>query len=239
MQSFTRASAAFVLVVIALARVVSAAPITVTNHSFESGAFVGDANNTMVLPVGSTTITGWTVVNDQLAWIISPNPWGLSAEDGNAFLDLTAYPTGAPFGGVQQSLATTIGNSYEVSYYLGSYTARWGGPPSIQASAAGTSQTCTNPNVTTSSTWTLCTMDFVANSANTILSFVGTAGYQYIGLDNVSVNDLGPTPTTTGAPTTTGGVPEPASLLLVGGGLALVALRRRAIAGARATSTPD
>ena len=76
-----------------------------TNASFENGSFVNQGNATMVLTVGSTSITGWTVVADQLAWIDVGNPWGLSAQEGNRFLDLTAYPTGAPFGGVSQSIA--------------------------------------------------------------------------------------------------------------------------------------
>src|SRR6185312_4014349 len=81
---------------ISVAATTSAAPVMVANNSFELGTFVDDGNGTMVLPLGSTTITGWTVSNDQLAWITNPNPWGLSAVDGNRFLDLTAYPTGAP-----------------------------------------------------------------------------------------------------------------------------------------------
>jgi len=56
-----------------------------TNGSFELGAFVNQGNETMVLNVGSTTITGWAVVTDQLAWIDTGNPWGLSAQDGNRF----------------------------------------------------------------------------------------------------------------------------------------------------------
>jgi hypothetical protein len=84
--------------------------IPVANFSFEDGDFVDDGNGTMVLPVGSTAITGWMVAADELAWIISPNPWGLSAQDGNRFLDLTAYPAGAPFGGMQQVLSTIVGH---------------------------------------------------------------------------------------------------------------------------------
>src|SRR5215470_919203 len=90
-----------------------------TNGSFELGAFVNQGNATMVLNVGSTSITGWTVVTDQLAWIDTGNPFGLSAQDGNRFLDFTAYPAGAPFGGISQSLATIPGQQYELSFDLG------------------------------------------------------------------------------------------------------------------------
>ena len=116
----------------------------ITNGSFELGTFVNDGNQTMILPLGSTTITGWTVVADQIAWINAGNPWGLSAQDGNKFLDFTAYPTGAPFGGVSQNITTIAGHQYVLSFYFGSYTARWGGPPmSILASAGPASQTFT------------------------------------------------------------------------------------------------
>lgn len=185
--------------------------IPVSNFSFEDGTFVNDGNGTNVLPVGSTSITGWTVTVDQLAWITSPNPWGLSAQDGNRFLDLTAYPAGAPFGGVTQTLATAVGQSYVVNYYLGSYTSRWGGPPvSIEASAGGTTSTCTVSTTSTASTWTLCSMTFTASSTSTALTFRGTAGYQYIGLDNVSVD----------------AIPEPALMALLGSGIIALVSRR-------------
>jgi hypothetical protein len=192
--------------------------IPITNPSFELGTFVNDGTGTMVLPVSSTQITGWTVVNDQLAWIISPNSWGLSAHEGNRFLDLTAYPTGAPFGGVRQTLTTNVGETYELSYYLGTYTQRWGGPPvSITASAGNTTQQCTVATTSTASTWTECSMTFTALAASTDLTLFGSQGFQYIGLDNVSVESLGATTA----------VPEPASLGLLGAGFAALAARRR------------
>lgn len=190
--------------------------IPITNPSFELGTFVNDGTGTMILPVTSTQITGWTVVNDQLAWIISPNSWGLSAQEGNRFLDLTAYPTGAPFGGVKQTLTTNVGDLYQLSYYLGSYTARWGGPPvSIVASAGNATETCTISTTSTVSTWTLCSMTFTALTTNTDLTLMGSQGFQYIGLDNVSVEAIGTS------------VPEPNSLILLGFGLVGLARRFR------------
>ena len=221
MRSPMRISATIVLAMVTFAGSATAAPIAITNNSFETGSFVNDGNGTMVLPVGSTAITGWTVTADQLAWITMPNPWGLAPQDGTRFLDLTAYPAGAPFGGISQTLSTTIGNAYQLSYYLGTYTAAWGGPPvSILASAGGASQTCTVGTTSAQSTWTPCTMNFVAAGASTLLSFLGTQGFQYIGLDNVVVDDLGPS---TGPPPS---VPEPALLALLGLGAFRVSVRR-------------
>jgi hypothetical protein len=190
-----------------------------TNASFELGAFSGDANETMVLPVASSTITGWTVVNDQMAWITAGNPWGLSAQDGDFFLDLTAYPTGAPFGGVAQDIPTVPGQQYSLSFYLGSYTQRWGGPPvSISVSAGGTSETFTVSTTSDESTWTPFSTAFTALSPNTTISLTGSAGVQYIGLDNVSVEPIG-----------TQAIPEPATYVLICSGLVVFATFRRRV----------
>jgi Protein of unknown function (DUF642)/PEP-CTERM motif len=192
----------------------------ITNPSFELGGFVDQGGATMVLPVGSTAITGWTVSTDQLAWIDAVNPWGLSAQDGTRFLDLTAYPAGAPFGGVSQTIATVAGEQYELSAYVGSYTSRWGGPPvQITASAGGTSQSFAITTTSTSSTWTPFNMLFTASGPTTTVSLTGTAGFQYIGLDNVSVEGLGG-----GDP---GAVPEPGTYALMTTGLLAAAVLRR------------
>ena len=189
----------------------------ITNGSFELGGFVNQGGATMILIPGSTSITDWTVVGDQLAWIDSGNPWGLSAQDGNRFLDLTAYPAGAPFGGVSQNIATTAGQQYELSFYLGTYTQRWGGPPvSILASGGNTSQNFTVSTTSTSSTWTPFSMIFTATSANTAVTLNGSAGFQYIGLDNVSVEQVGGSP-----------IPEPGTYALLTTGLALFAVAAR------------
>lgn len=195
----------------------SAQAVPIVNPSLELGTFVNDGNGTMVLPVGSTAITGWTVVFDQLAWIISPNPWGLAAQEGSRFLDLTAYPAGAPFGGIAQTFATVSGEEYDLSFSLGTYTARWGGPPvSILATAGDLSETCTVSTPSTASTWTLCAMTFTATAPTTTLTLRGTAGFQYIGLDNVAV---------TGRDLTA--VPEPATVVLLGSGLLAAVTRAR------------
>jgi hypothetical protein len=183
-----------------------------TNASFESGTFVDDGNKTVTFTASSTSITDWTTVGSHVSWIDTGNPWGLSAQDGDRFLDLTGYTAGAPFGGVSQTVPTTIGQQYDLSFYLGSYTQRWGGPPvSILAMVDGTSQIFTVTTTSAVSTWTPFTLHFTATSASTTVTLMGAAGANYIGLDNVSLD-----------PASGSAVPEPKSYVLAAIGIGIL-----------------
>lgn len=198
------------LLICTLACFVPAQANLITNGSFELGTFVDDGNGTDSFNAGPTTITDWAAVGRQVSWIRSPNPWGLSAEDGTQFLDLTGYQTGAPFGGVTQTIPTIMGQTYSLSFFLGSYTQRWGGPPvSILASAGSTNQTFTVSTTSTASTWTPFSLVFTASSTTTPITLTGAAGVEYIGLDNVAVDAVS-------------AVPEPDSGTLIVLGLGLV-----------------
>jgi len=212
-----------ILRLLALLAPLAAAPAhanLLVNGSFESGAFVNQGNDTMSLNAGSTVISGWTVVTDTTAWIGPSNPFGLHANDGSFFLDLTNYETGAPFAGVSQVVATIPGAVYSLSFDLGSSTF-WGRPDSLTASAAGTSTNFAAPLTGTNNDWQHETMNFTAIGATTTVTLQGATGVAYIGLDNASV-DLVSLPVDA--------VPEPETwALFVGGlgGMALVARRRR------------
>ncbi|HEY0766381.1 MAG TPA: DUF642 domain-containing protein [Steroidobacteraceae bacterium] len=198
------------------------------NGSFEQGTHTNDGNNTETFIAGATSMPGWTTTGAFVSWIGDPNPFGLSAQDGKFFLDLTGYKAGAPFGGVTQTIATTAGQTYDLSFYLGSRTDIWGGPPvSITASAGGTSALFTDNAHHDTSTWTLENLLFTAGAgSSTVITLAGAAGVNYIGLDNVDVE-------CTSADGCSGGggggtsVPEPATLTLFGLGMAALGIARR------------
>jgi hypothetical protein len=182
-----------------------------TNGSFEDTTnFVNQGNDTMDLDVGSTLMPGWTVAGSHyVSWIGPTNPFGLTASPsgGDYFLDLTGYVTGAPFSGVTQSFATQPGAHYLLTFDLGS-SPFYGVQDGLTASAGSASAVFTSTNDgTQTNLWEPESLAFTATGATTQLSLIGQSGFQYIGLDNVSVvQTSGP------------GVPEPASwtMMLLG-----------------------
>jgi Protein of unknown function (DUF642)/PEP-CTERM motif len=189
-----------------------------TNGSFELGNFVPSEPGSMLLSAGALDITGWSVINGGLAWDGPSNPYGLTASAGSYFLDLTGDYDHSPYGGVQQTIATTIGGQYQLTFDIGSSTAydNNGGliPVSIQANAGASSGTFTTATPTSASQWQAFSFNFTATSTTTLISLDGQASknIQYIGLDNVDIE----------------AVPEPGTLMLLAGPglLALVASRR-------------
>jgi hypothetical protein len=195
-MNFKLGGLACAVLIAAAATSFGASAAIVTNGSFEdtTNFVLPDGNDTISLAVGSTAMPGWTVVNGTLAWIGPTNTFGLTAQNGSYFLDLTDYRDHSPYGGVSQTIATTAGGHYALTFYLGSST-QYGVPDSIFASAGTGSGTFTSTNPTLNNFWQLETLLFTATGPSTLISLVGNSGNQYIGLDNVAVEAV-PEPST-------------------------------------------
>jgi choice-of-anchor C domain-containing protein len=161
-----------------------------TNGSFETGTYVDGGLGFEQLNAGDTSITGWTVDAGSVDWIGTYWP----AQDGSMSVDLS----GVDAGTISQTLATTIGNTYTVSFFLSGNPA---GPPTVKTldvnATGGVTASYTydaTGNDLTNMNWTPETYTFLATSASTTLSFVSTtAGAFGPAIDNVVITETVPT----------------------------------------------
>jgi uncharacterized protein DUF642 len=175
------------------------------NGSFEAATNAATLDYISLSP-GSTNIPGWTTTNAELTWdgpllgtSISPT---LTAAQGSDFLDLTGVHDAPPYGAVFQTMTTTIGQQYQVSFELGSDTywdSYYGGgtftAPVVAVSLNGVvAFSATNNFPTFNNYWQTWSFYFTAGATNTTLMFTGanTGPVAYIGLDNVMVTGIGP-----------------------------------------------
>jgi choice-of-anchor C domain-containing protein len=161
-----------------------------TNGSFESGNYVDNSFGFEQVNAGDTSIDGWSVDSGSVDWIGAY--W--TAQDGSMSIDLS----GADAGTISQTFATTIGNTYTVSFGLSGNPA---GPPTVKtldvSATGGTLSSYTYdasanalPNTMN---WTTATYSFLATSASTTLSFISTTATAFgPAIDNVVVTETVP-----------------------------------------------
>ena len=162
----------------------------VSNGSFETGTFTANPFDT--LPAGSTALTDWTIDSGSIDWVGSY--W--QAADGSRSIDLNGNETGA----ISQTLTTTIGNTYVVTFSL---SGNPDGPPTAKMLTVGATGAPTAPytfdtaaagNTLANMKWVEQTYSFLATSSSTVLSFTSTiAGPWGPALDNVNVTENVPT----------------------------------------------
>ncbi|MBL8351130.1 MAG: DUF642 domain-containing protein, partial [Burkholderiaceae bacterium] len=108
----------------------------VSNGSFEVAA-AGTLPNATLVP-GATSLTGWTVIGSgNLLWCDSSSYCNRPAFDGVFSLDLTGLVNLAPYAGVEQAVATTVGRQYSLGFALAGRSDSV--PVSVRASAGGAS----------------------------------------------------------------------------------------------------
>ena len=104
---------------------VAHAATLLTNGSFETPVVpVGSFSS---FAVGSSAITGWTVVGpagtsvSPVSGTFAQNGVAFIAQDGVQWLDLTGFNINSTEG-VAQTVGTTVGNLYQLSYFVGNTT---------------------------------------------------------------------------------------------------------------------
>ena len=160
-----------------------------TNGSFETGTYVDGGAGFEQLNAGDTSIDGWTVDAGSVDWIGTYWP----AQDGSMSIDMS----GADAGAISQTFATTIGNTYTVSFYLSGNPA---GPPTVKtldvSATGGTTASYSydaSLNSLSNMNWTQETYTFLATSPTTTLSFISTtAGAFGPAIDAVVVTESVP-----------------------------------------------
>ncbi len=161
-----------------------------TNGSFETGAYVDGGAGFEQLNAGDTSIDGWTVDSGSVDWIGTYWP----AQDGAKSIDMSGVDAGA----ISQTFATTIGNTYTVSFYLAGNPADAPTVKTLDVGATGgtvshytfdtTGSTLANMN------WTAESYSVLATTTSTTLSFVSTTpGAFGPAIDNVVVTETVPT----------------------------------------------
>jgi hypothetical protein len=202
-----------------------------SNGSFETPSV--PVNNFTSFIVGSAGIAGWTVTGPAgkhvsiVSGTFSQNGVAFEAEDGAQWLDLTGFDDNSPEG-VSQTIATTPGDQYQLSYFIGNTTGGgiFGSTSTVHVLLNGV-ETYSDENSTADSTslnWEQFTHSFVATGTSTILEFdnADPASDNSNGLDNVVLLDLGP------AVGPGPSVPEPSSLALLSlSAIGLLPIRRR------------
>jgi hypothetical protein len=202
--------------------VTAAFVISFSSHPLRADLIMNGSFETPTVPVGgflnffsgSTSITGWTVVGPEVS-IVSKNYAAgcctFPAEDRHQWLDLTGDISNQ-VEGVKQTVATTPGTQYTLSYWVGNvfdHNPRnpFGTQSSVKVFVNGTLiDTATNTTDSTTLSWENFTDSFTATGPTTI-EFLNNDPItdNSNGLDNVTLN-----------PTGTSSVPEPGTLPVLG-----------------------
>lgn len=169
----------------------------ITDGSFESPVVAAAAGYEVFTP-SAGSLPGWSIVGTEVAVVGSSfveAGVAFVAESGNQWMDLSGLGAPSLTNGIIQSVATTSGLQYQLSFYLGSaYTGS--GPylsPTLDLSLNGGPRVSyTNSNIVTNGlmNWQFFTTTFTATSATSSIAFYyGATGASVwaVGLDNVSM----------------------------------------------------
>ncbi len=193
----------------------------IVNGDFEAPKLGLGIDDTVSYVHGSTGIPGWTTIGD--VQLVGAGFQSLSGSGGGQWVDLTGTTEGYFKGLTSNAFSTTIGQTYAITFDLGALTTPAYGPATVDVRFSGllAGTSTNNPTINGPGTfamdWSRQTLNFVAISTSSVISFVGVPGQfsnaNVVGLDNVSV----------------AAIPEPHewAMMLAGLGLVGFAARRR------------
>ncbi len=183
MKRLILSAAVAAILSVSLVGVTSAADPTVANGSFELGTDPGAFRE---LSTVSADITGWTVSSGTVDYI--GTYW--QAADGVRSLDLN----GSSAGAVRQSLVTTVGTTYKVTFSMSGNPVGGVGSKTLTADVGAATTPFSyevgslNPPTLVDMKWAKKTFSFTATAATTTLTFASTTiGYFGPALDKVRV----------------------------------------------------
>ena len=176
----------------------------VTNGSFETIAIANNSYLTVTPGNAATNLPGWTITGTSVDIVSGPDTW--PAYDGNQSVDIAGTP--GP-GGIQQTIATTAGDWYLIEFALGD-NYQGSGDKSVDFKVGNYSENIAG--AIGQGNWLLVSRYVQADSAASLLEFSTTNSGFYGGLvDAVTVT----------------AVPEPATMTVLGLGVAALLRRRR------------
>jgi choice-of-anchor C domain-containing protein len=161
----------------------------ITNGSFELGSY--DGGSFEMLSNGDTDLIGWTIGGSGVDWHNS-NEF-TSPQDSNFLVDLNLIGIGQfNTGTLSQTFSTSIGENYQLSFYLAGAGSNLGfsNPRQVTVNIAGINQNFSTPaSLNTNLIWKQQTLVFTATAPSTTLTFSSPDGTGFWGplVDNVSV----------------------------------------------------
>ena len=158
----------------------------------------------LVGPSDSTTIPGWTVQNQTIAWESQATlvPTYVTGNPTPYWLDVSGVHDAIPYGGVVGTTASTVaGDWYTLSFQAGKGLGQSPNPVVFQATAGSQSGTFTDLQPDpggVSTVWETFSLQFQATGPSTTITLQATganSGNAFVGLANVDVSAV-PEPTT-------------------------------------------